>query len=126
MAAHGRDLLKTPYFCLALQGRSMDVPNRPPRRSGYKAGPINEAACWSHSRRKFFELADLRKAPLATEAVRRIDELFAIEREINGMPAVERLLVRRRESRPIVADLENWMRAERARLSRHTETAEAI
>ena len=91
-----------------------------------KPGPITEAACWSHSRRKFFELADLRKAPLATEAVRRIDQLFAIEREINGVPTAERLLVRRRESRPIVADLENWMRAERARLSRHAETAKAI
>src|SRR5690348_8802336 len=67
-----------------------------------KPGPITEAACWSHSRRKFFELADLRKAPLAVEAVRRIDELFTIERTINGTPAAERLLVRRRESRPIV------------------------
>src|SRR5215469_12326833 len=44
-----------------------------------KPGPITEAACWSHGRRHFFELADLRKAPLAVEAVRRIDEIFAIE-----------------------------------------------
>ena len=50
-----------------------------------KPGPITEAACWSHGRRNFFELADLRKAPLAVEAVRRIDELFAIERKINGL-----------------------------------------
>ena len=91
-----------------------------------KPGPITEAACWSHSRRKFFELGDLRKAPLAIEAVRRIDELFAIEREINGTPAAARLLVRQRESQPIVAALEQWMRAERARLSRHAETAKAI
>src|SRR5215213_1530885 len=91
-----------------------------------KPGPITEAACWSHSRRKFFELADLRKAPLAVEAVRRIDELFAIERTINGMPAGDRLAMRRRESRPIVAALEQWMRAERAHLSRHAETAKAI
>jgi transposase len=52
-----------------------------------KPGPITEAACWSHSRRKFFELADLRKAPLAVDAVRRINELFAIERSINGRTA---------------------------------------
>jgi transposase len=91
-----------------------------------KPRPITEAACWSHSRRKFFELADLRKAPLAVAAVRRIDELFAIERTINGMPADDRLAVRQRESRPIVAVLETWMRAERARLSRHAETAKAI
>jgi transposase len=91
-----------------------------------RPGPITEAACWSHSRRKFFELADLRQAPLAVEAVRRIDQLFAIEREINGMPADDRLAARKRQSRPIVADLENWMRAERVRLSRHAETAKAI
>jgi transposase len=38
--------------------------------------PITEAACWAHARRKFFVLADLRQAPLAIEAVRRIDEIF--------------------------------------------------
>jgi transposase len=91
-----------------------------------KPGPITEAACWSHGRRHFFELADLRKAPLAAEAVRRIDELFAVERRINGLSAGERMAVRQRESRPIVADLEGWMRRERARLSRHAETAQAI
>jgi hypothetical protein len=36
-------------------------------------GGVIEAACWSHDRRKFFELADLRRASLATEAVHRID-----------------------------------------------------
>ena len=56
-----------------------------------KPGPITEAACWSHGRRQFFELADLRKAPLAIEAVRRIDEIFAIERAINGLSAGDRL-----------------------------------
>ena len=91
-----------------------------------KPGPIAEAACWSHGRRHFFELADLRKAPLAVDAVRRIDALFALERTINGLAAGDRLAVRRRESKPIVVDLEKWMRAERARLSRHAETARAI
>jgi hypothetical protein len=42
------------------------------------------------------------------------------------MPAGDRLAMRRQESRPIVAALEQWMRAERARLSRHAETAKAI
>src|SRR3954465_3438393 len=59
-----------------------------------KPGPITEAACWSHSRRKFFELADLGKSPLAVEAVRRIDAIFAIEREINGARAEQRLAIR--------------------------------
>ena len=59
-----------------------------------RPGPITEAACWSHGRRHFFEQADLRKAPLAVEAVQRIDEIFAIERRINGQPAGDRLAVR--------------------------------
>ena len=54
-------------------------------------------------------------APLALEAVRRMDEPFAIEREANSRPAAERLAVRRERSTPIVAALEDWMRAERAR-----------
>jgi transposase len=91
-----------------------------------RPGPITEAACWSHSRRKFFELADLRKAPLAIEAVRRIDAIFAIEREINGHAAAERRAVRQARVAPLVGELESWMRAERSRLSRHAETAKAI
>src|SRR5437764_6376440 len=56
---------------------------------------ITEAACWSHGRRKFFVLADTAKAPLALEAVRRIDAIFAMEREINGLSAGERLATRK-------------------------------
>jgi len=62
-----------------------------------RPGPIVEALCWSHGRRKFFELADIAAnarrgrdaspiSPIASEAVRRIDALFDIEREINGNP----------------------------------------
>jgi len=73
---------------------------------GRKPGPITEAACWAHGRRKLFVLADVAKAPLAVEAVRRIDAIFAIEREINGESAEQRLVVRREEVAPLVASLE--------------------
>jgi hypothetical protein len=59
-------------------------------------GPIVEAACWAHGRRKFFDLARLTKAPIAADTVKRIDVLFAIEREINGLAPQERLRVRTR------------------------------
>jgi len=62
--------------------------------AGRKSGPIIEAACWAHGRRKFYELAELQKAPIAIETVHRIDELFAIEREINGLSLEQRLEVR--------------------------------
>lgn len=88
--------------------------------------PIIEAACWSHGRRKFFELADLQRAPLAIEAVRRIDQIFAVEREINGADADRRLAVRQERVKPLVGELKRWMERERARLSRHAATAKAI
>src|SRR5262245_35968823 len=53
-------------------------------------------------------------APLAVEAVKRIDAIFDIEREINGCSIGARLLVRRERVAPLVAELESWMRSERA------------
>ena len=58
--------------------------------------------------------------------MQRIDEIFAIERRINAQPSGDRLAVRQNEAKPLVADLEKWMRTERARLSRHAATAQAI
>ena len=89
-------------------------------------GPITEAGCWAHSRCKFFSLAEIAKAPLALEAVRRIDAIFDVEREINGLPAEQRLAVRKDQVAQLVSDLETWMRRERARLSRHAEVAKAM
>jgi transposase len=94
-----------------------------PRR---KPGPITEAACWSHARRKFFVLADVAKAPLALEAVRRIDAIFAVERAFNGVAEDQRLALRKEHAAPLVAEFEGWMRAERARLSRHNDVAKAM
>ena len=93
---------------------------------GRAPAPILEAACWAHGRRKFFEIAQLQKAPVAIEAVRRIDELFAIEREINGKPPDERLAVRRLRSQPLVDDLDKWLRTERRKLSSKNRIAKAI
>jgi transposase len=88
--------------------------------------PVTEAACWAHARRKFFVLADLKQTPIAIEAVRRIDAIFALEREINGSSAEQRLAVRKERAAPLITELESWMRAERARLSRHADTAKAM
>jgi transposase len=89
-------------------------------------GPILEAACWAHARRKLFELAAVSKAPIAAEAVRRIDGLFAIERDISGKPAAERLAVREERAEPLVAELEAWLRVQHARVSPKSEVGKAI
>jgi transposase len=91
-----------------------------------KPGPIIEAACWAHGRRKFFDLARINKAPIAAEAVKRIDALFAIEREINGVMPQERVRVRHERSRLLVIELESWLREQRARVSRNSDTGKAI
>src|SRR5580692_11047164 len=100
-------------------------------QAGRSAGPILEAACWVHARRPFFAMADIeenarRKAsgkkeialsPIAIEVVRRIDALFETERSINGKSPNERLAVRRDKSRPLVEELELYLRAQLDRLS---------
>jgi len=91
-----------------------------------RPGPITEAGCWAHGRRKFFVLADVGKSPLAAEAVRRIDSIFAVEREINGLSAEQRLAVRKSRIALLVTELESWMQAERRRLSRHADNAKAM
>ena len=93
---------------------------------GRKAGPIFEAACWAHGRRKLFVLADLAKAPLAIEAVRQIDAIFDVECEINGLAAEQRQAMRQVRVATLVASLEQWMRGERGKLSRHADAAKAM
>src|SRR5665213_1030497 len=105
------------------------------RRSTQRA--ITPALCWAHARRHFFGLADIaanarrgKKAaaisPIALEAVKRIDTLFDIERDINGLSAEERLRVRQEQSAPLLSELEVWLRDERARLSRAASVAGPI
>jgi transposase len=100
-------------------------------------GPITAALCWAHARRQFFELADIAAnarrgrsaaaiSPIALEAVKRIDGLFDIERGINGQSAEERLRVRRKQSAPLVAALEAWLREQRSRLSNSSAVAGPI
>ena len=100
-------------------------------------GPVSSALCWSHARRKFFELADIKGrvrqrkpaheiSPVALEAVTRIDALFEVERSINGLSAEARLDARQRLSRPLVEELHDWMLAERDTMSKHNPVAKAI
>jgi transposase len=103
-------------------------------------GDILEAARWVNARRPFFIMADLtenarRKAqgkhpavisPLALEAVRRIDALFEIERAINGRSPEQRKAIHQELSAPLAADLEAWMREQRAKLLRGNDVAKAM
>jgi transposase len=89
-------------------------------------GDIDLAFCWSHVRRRFYELAAAGPAPIATEALERIAKLYAIEAGIRGRRADERCAVRREKSKPIIDDLESWLRAKLELISQKTKLAEAI
>ena len=97
-----------------------------PLRGRPQGGAIVEAACWAHARRKFFDLARLNQAPIASEAVTRIDALFALEREINGLASPQRVAVRTARSRPLVVALETWLREQRTGVSKNSHTGKAI
>ena len=83
-----------------------------------------------------FELADIaskaRKqkpttiSPIAFEAVQKFDAIFLLERSINGLSPEARLIARRKDIAPLVHDLIEWMKRERAKLSRHNEVAKAM
>jgi transposase len=101
-----------------------------------KPGPITEAACWAHARRKLFELADAASkarnkspaviSPIAFAAVQKFDAIFALERAVNGLSPDQRLAMRRRDITPLVNEFIAWMKQERAKLSRHNDVAKAF
>lgn len=93
--------------------------------SGDANGPTL-AFCWAHVRREFYDLAKGRTAPIASEALRRIAELYAIEAEIRGKPPDMRREARQARSKPLVEALFAWLEAQLARLPGSAPTAEKI
>lgn len=87
---------------------------------------ITLAACWSHSRRKFYDVAEATGSPVATDALRRIGELYAIEARIRGQSPAQRLAERRTFSKPIVDALQVWLDAQLRLVSGRSTLAEAI
>ncbi|MBJ2149357.1 transposase [Paracoccus sp. IB05] len=57
-------------------------------------------------------------SPNALEVVNRFDAIFALEREINGQSAAARCAARQQRVRPMIEDLHNRLRAERAGMSK--------
>jgi transposase len=92
----------------------------------YAAGRIQEAACWAHVRRKFYDLEVAHKSPVAAEALERIAALYAIEKEIRGRPPDERREVRNTRSRPLLESLKQWFEETLGKLSRKSDTAMAV
>ena len=92
----------------------------------YDGGHVVEAACWAHVRREFFDLHVSGKAPLATEAITRIQALYAIEDGARGRRPDERRQIRQTRAKPLLADMKVWLEATLRRIPRRGDLAAAI
>ena len=90
------------------------------------SGDIVLAACWAHARRKFYEFHQATGSPIAAEALRRIAELYAVEKRVRGRPAEERRQVRQANSRPLIKAMEPWLETELRRIPNSGGLANAI
>ena len=97
---------------------------------GYRAlakeGAVQLAFCWAHVRRRFYELAIAGPAPIASEVLKRIAELYAIEAECRGRSADQRRTLRQEKSRPMLEAFEPWLQTQLGLISQKTKLAEAI
>ncbi len=90
------------------------------------ADRITIAFCWSHLRREFFKIAERGNAPIATEAVARIAQIYAIEKDVRGASADARRATRQVESRPLVESFKTFLEQQLTRLSGGSEIAKII
>jgi transposase len=92
----------------------------------YDGGRVVEAACWAHVRRKFVDLHELHKSPVAAEMLERIGALYAVEKEIWGRLPDERRAVRQERSSPVLGAMKAWLEQTLQTLSQKSATAKAI
>ena len=91
----------------------------------YAKGDIQEAACWAHARRKFFEIHQAQGSPIAAEALKRIAALYAIESKVRGQPPDLRRKGRE-PAKPLLDEFHAWLLDTRRQLSKKSGLAEAI
>jgi transposase len=94
-----------------------------PTRAG---GPVTLAFCWSHLRRKFYELYVGRNQPIATQALARIKQLYDVEAEIRGLPPEVRQAMRQEKAKPLVDALKPWLETSLANVPKGGKLGEAL
>ena len=92
----------------------------------YQTGRINEVACIAHIRRKFVDVQQSQGSAIAEEAIRRIAELYAVEKQARGSPPEDRVRLRKAKAEHLLDDLEHWLAVQLTRISGKTPLANAI
>jgi transposase len=122
-AVHAIKLLAGYSGILQVDGYSAYAALTNPSRDG---GAVTLAFCWSHFRRRFYEVYVGGHAPIATEALARIKLLYDIEAEIRGLPPEMRKAVRQEKSKPVIEDMKLWLEKSLAKVSKGGRIADAI
>jgi hypothetical protein len=87
---------------------------------------VQHVACWAHARRYLFDEFERTRSPIAEEGLQRIQALYVIEAEINGLSPEQRHAERQARSKPLLAALQDWMEAQRRRLSGKSDLGKAL
>lgn len=122
-AEHAVKLLDGYHGILQVDGYAAYKRLAAPTRPG---GAVTLAYCWSHLRRQFYEVYVGGNAPIATEALARIKQLYDIEAEIRGLSAQVRRAIRQQRAKPVVDALKPWLEESLAKVSKGSTLAEAL
>ncbi|GAB6843018.1 hypothetical protein HNR00_003062 [Methylorubrum rhodinum] len=89
-------------------------------------GPLTEAACWAHVRRKIFDVHAATGSALAAEALARIGALHGIERELHGKPPDAHIRERQARAKPLATALKLWAERSLTQLPGRSELIKAL
>jgi transposase len=89
-------------------------------------GKADEMACIAHVRRKFVDVFASQGSSIAEEAIKRIALLYAVEKEVRGLPPEDRMMLRLTDAKPIFDELEAWLHTQLPKISGKSPLAQAI
>jgi hypothetical protein len=92
----------------------------------YRSGGIREFACMAHVRRRLNDVPRAQGSAIADEAIRRIAQLYAVEKEARGSPPDHRVEIRQAKAKPIFDALEAWLHTRLPNISGKSPLAAAI
>jgi transposase len=89
-------------------------------------GQLIEVACWSHFRRKLYDVHHATASPIALEALERIAALFAVESCVNGCVPDRRRAARAEHAAPVLDQLKTFLDSSLTKISGKSDLAKAI
>jgi len=92
----------------------------------YRSGKVHEVACMAHVRRKFVDIFKASGLEVAEEAIKRIAQLYRVEKEARGKCPEDRVRIRQEKAKPIFNELDAWLHAQLPRIPGKSELAKAI